>query len=126
MTTTLGGKSLTSAQRTNKSCYTMYLKWKQTVDEKPAKEKTLAHYIHACIGGYPRKTKMQPSLLNARIRGAVKYCEENGIAIGDNEVKSAKDLVAKYRDKVAAKTAATDAVPTETNAASKKINTPKN
>jgi hypothetical protein len=121
-------KVLTSTEKTNRSCFTMFTKWQKSpgVLEAAAKDKTVTHYIKACIDGYPRQTKIKPSLLNARVRGIKNHCEANKIVdITDAAIKVAQGMITAYRAHLASKTkgvATTTpaAVKTETKAAETK------
>lgn len=113
--------TLTSAQKTNASCYNMFTKWQEKTQPE-ANKKKVGNYILDCINGYPNKTKMNPALLMARIRGIEKHAADNKITLKKEEITEAQNLVTKYRDSKKAKKAKPE---TEATAATPKVTTDK-
>lgn len=91
--------SLTESQaKTAKSCFNMFNKWVTTTE--PAKgHRTVAHYLKACMEGYPRGTKINPSLLRSRLKGIINYTtiEPEAITITEKELTVCDNLITKYR-----------------------------
>lgn len=89
--------TLTESQtKTAQSCYNMYNKWAEV--SKPEK-KTVAHYLKACTEGYPRGTKINPSLLKSRLKGLQNFAaiEPDKIKLDDKTLKVCTNVIETYK-----------------------------
>lgn len=82
--------------KTNKTCFSMFEKWQTTLSETE-KGRTVAHYINACINGYPKNTKLNPGLLKTRLNGIKNHAETNGIKLNPDSIEKAVELIEKYK-----------------------------
>jgi hypothetical protein len=92
-------EQLTESQvKTAKSCYSMYQKWIQKA--KPEKGRTPAHYVKACIDGYPNGIKLNPAILKTRLNGIVRFANFNEEIqpIEEKVVTKAQELIKNYRE----------------------------
>jgi len=96
MTSQATTDTVDSKAKTQKSCFQMFTKWQNSL-EKNKDKNTVAHYVHACINGYPKGTKINPSLLKTRVNGIVAYTTSQNEPVGEKEVTKAFELIEKYR-----------------------------
>jgi hypothetical protein len=68
----------------------MFLKW-----QKKTKGTSLATYIGDCIGGYPKGSRLDPSLLKSRVMRV-----KTALAVPDAEVTTALKLISDYKQQL--------------------------